>query len=82
MNASASDADLAPQPRVDHQLGLPATVEQARESFLALGASVQDMNGRVEQIAAAIQQIASSSQQVQADMTEVAAVAEQSSASS
>ena len=59
-----------------------ATVEQARESFLALGASVQDMNGRVEQIAAAIQQIASSSQQVQSDMTEVAAVAEESSASS
>jgi methyl-accepting chemotaxis protein len=59
-----------------------ATVEQARESFLALGASVQDMNTRVEQIAAAIQQIASSSHQVQSDMTEVAAVAEQSSASS
>jgi methyl-accepting chemotaxis protein len=59
-----------------------ATVEQAREAFLSLGASVQDMNGRVEQIAAAIEQIASSSQQVQADMTEVAAVAEQSSASS
>jgi len=59
-----------------------ATVEQARESFLALGDSVADMNGRVEQIAAAIQQIASSSQQVQADMAEVAAVAEQSSASS
>jgi methyl-accepting chemotaxis protein len=59
-----------------------ATVEQARESFLALGASVQDMNARVDQIAAAIQQIASSSQQVQSDMTEVAAVAEQSSASS
>jgi methyl-accepting chemotaxis protein len=58
-----------------------ATVEQAREAFLTLGASVQDMNGRVEQIAAAIEQIASSSQQVQADMTEVAAVAEQSSAS-
>src|SRR3954469_597511 len=59
-----------------------ATVEEARESFLALGASVQDMNGRVEQIAAAIEQIASSSHQVQSDMTEVAAVAEQSSASS
>jgi methyl-accepting chemotaxis protein len=59
-----------------------ATVEQAREAFLSLGASVQDMNGRVEQIAAAIQQIASSSQQVQSDMTEVAAVAEESSASS
>ena len=59
-----------------------ATVEQAREAFLTLGVSVQDMNGRVEQIAAAIEQIASSSQQVQSDMTEVAAVAEQSSASS
>jgi methyl-accepting chemotaxis protein len=59
-----------------------ATVEQARVAFLALGASVQDMNGRVEQIAAAIEQIASSSAQVENDMTEVAAVAEQSSASS
>jgi methyl-accepting chemotaxis protein len=59
-----------------------ATVEQAREAFLTLGASVQDMNGRVDQIAAAIEQIAASSSQVQGDMTEVAAVAEQSSASS
>jgi methyl-accepting chemotaxis protein len=59
-----------------------ATVEQAREAFLTLGASVQDMGTRVDEIAAAIQQIASSSQQVQADMGEVAAVAEQSSASS
>jgi methyl-accepting chemotaxis protein len=59
-----------------------ATVEQARESFLALGASVQDMNERVDRIAAAIQQIAAASQQVRSDMTEVAAVAEQSSASS
>jgi methyl-accepting chemotaxis protein len=59
-----------------------ATVEQAREAFLTLGASVQDMGTRVDEIATAIQQIASSSQQVQADMGEVAAVAEQSSASS
>jgi methyl-accepting chemotaxis protein len=59
-----------------------ATVDEAREAFLALGASVRDMNSRVDQIAAAIQQISSSSQQVQADMAEVAAVAEQSSASS
>jgi methyl-accepting chemotaxis protein len=59
-----------------------ATVEQAREAFLTLGASVQDMGTRVDEIAAAIQQVASSSQQVQSDMTEVAAVAEQSSASS
>src|SRR3712207_4012936 len=59
-----------------------ATVEEAREAFLALGESVQDMNGRVDQIAAAIQQIASASEQVRSDIGEVAAVAEQSSASS
>jgi methyl-accepting chemotaxis protein len=59
-----------------------ATVEKARESFLTLGMSVQDMNERVDRIAAAIQQIASASHQVQSDMAEVAAVAEQSSASS
>jgi methyl-accepting chemotaxis protein len=59
-----------------------ATVEQARESFLTLGMSVQDMNERVDRIAAAIQQIASASHQVRSDMAEVAAVAEQSSASS
>jgi methyl-accepting chemotaxis protein len=59
-----------------------ATVEQAREAFLTLGASVQDMGTRVDEIATAIGQIASSSQQVRSDMTEVAAVAEQSSASS
>jgi methyl-accepting chemotaxis protein len=59
-----------------------ATVEQARESFVALGMSVQDMNERVDRIAAAIQQIASASHQVQSDMAEVASVAEQSSASS
>jgi methyl-accepting chemotaxis protein len=59
-----------------------ATVERARESFLTLGASVQDMSARVEQIAAAIEQIASASEQVRSDMGEVAAVAEQSSASS
>ena len=50
--------------------------------LLTLGVSVQDMNERVDRIAAAIQQIASSSHQVRTDMTEVAAVAEQSSASS
>jgi methyl-accepting chemotaxis protein len=58
------------------------TVEEAREAFLALGRSVGDMNGRVDQIAAAIQQIASASQEMQSDIGEVAAVAEQSSASS
>jgi methyl-accepting chemotaxis protein len=59
-----------------------ATVEEAREAFRALGESVADMNGHVEQIAATIEQIASASQQVRGDIGEVAAVAEQSSASS
>jgi methyl-accepting chemotaxis protein len=58
-----------------------STVEQARESFLLIGQSVDDMNERVAQIATAIQQIADSSQQVQTDMADVASVAEQSSAS-
>ncbi|WP_354698613.1 hypothetical protein DSM112329_04299 [Paraconexibacter sp. AEG42_29] len=58
-----------------------STVEQARESFLLIGQSVDDMNERVAQIAGAIQQIADSSTQVQTDMVDVASVAEQSSAS-
>ena len=57
------------------------TVEQAREAFLAIGESVEDMHTRVEEIAAAIEQIAQNSGQMQTDMSEVAAVAEQSSAS-
>jgi methyl-accepting chemotaxis protein len=57
------------------------TVEQAREAFLAIGESVEDMHKRVEEIAAAIEQIAQNSSQMQTDMTEVAAVAEESSAS-
>jgi len=57
------------------------TVEQARESFLRIGGSVDDMNTRVTQIATAIQQIADASSRMQADMGDVASVAEQSSAS-
>ncbi|HWT94722.1 MAG TPA: methyl-accepting chemotaxis protein [Solirubrobacteraceae bacterium] len=59
-----------------------ATVEQARDAFGRIGVSVEDMTGRVDQIAAAVQQIAAGAQKVQADMVEVAAVAEESSASS
>ncbi|WP_372789439.1 methyl-accepting chemotaxis protein [Paraconexibacter sp.] len=58
-----------------------STVEQARESFLRIGGSVDDMNTRVTQIAAAIKQIADASTRLQADMGDVASVAEQSSAS-
>ncbi|MGC8486587.1 MAG: methyl-accepting chemotaxis protein, partial [Candidatus Baltobacteraceae bacterium] len=37
-----------------------STVEQAREAFLQIGQSVEDMSSRVEQIASAIRQIAAS----------------------
>ena len=59
-----------------------ATVGQAREAFLRIGGSVEDMHGRVDQIATVMQQIAASSTRVQQDMSEVAAIAEESSASS
>jgi methyl-accepting chemotaxis protein len=58
-----------------------AVVEQAREAFLNIGSSVEEVSGRVEQIASAIQQLAASSQKVQTDIAEVASVAQQSSAS-
>lgn len=57
------------------------TVEQAREAFLRIDASVADMNGRVERIASSIEQIASSGARMQESVDEVLAVAEQSSAS-
>jgi methyl-accepting chemotaxis protein len=57
-----------------------AVVEQAREAFLRIGSSVDDMSGRVERIASAIQQIAASAQTVQGDIAQVVSVAEQSSA--
>jgi methyl-accepting chemotaxis protein len=58
------------------------TVEQARESFVAIGGSIEEMTGRVTQIDEAIGRINDAAQRVQDDMSEVAAVAEQSSASS
>jgi methyl-accepting chemotaxis protein len=57
------------------------TVEQAREAFLRIDASVVDMNGRVERIASSLEQIASSGARMQESVDEVLAVAEQSSAS-
>ncbi|MGZ4243231.1 MAG: methyl-accepting chemotaxis protein, partial [Solirubrobacteraceae bacterium] len=56
-------------------------VEQTREAFVAIGASVQDMTNRVEQIAEASQRIAVSAARMQETITEIAAVAEESSAS-
>jgi methyl-accepting chemotaxis protein len=57
------------------------TVEQARESFVAIGGSIEEMTGRVGQIDEAIARISDAALRVQNDMSEVAAVAEQSSAS-
>jgi methyl-accepting chemotaxis protein len=57
------------------------TVEQARDAFVALGASVDDMTGRIEAISGAVAQIADAAVRMQDDVAEVAAVAEQSSAS-
>ena len=59
-----------------------ATVEQAREAFARIAGAVQDVGNRVEQIAGSIQEIATAGSRVQDSMTSVAAVAEQSSASS
>jgi methyl-accepting chemotaxis protein len=58
-----------------------ATVEQTREAFEQIGASIDTMTSRVAEIAAAIGQIAAEADQIQNDITEVAAVAEASSAS-
>ena len=66
-----------------------ATVEGARDSFVAIRDAVEDMSGRVEEIAAAIRQISESSQRVQDEFsrspsvaTVLRAAAEQVSASS
>jgi methyl-accepting chemotaxis protein len=58
------------------------TVDQARESFVAIGGSIEEMTDRVSQIDEAIARISGAARRVQEDMSEVAAVAEQSSASS
>jgi methyl-accepting chemotaxis protein len=57
-----------------------AVVERAREAFLEIGTSVEEMTGRVESIASSAQRVAASARSVQGEMVEVAAVAEQSSA--
>jgi methyl-accepting chemotaxis protein len=56
-------------------------VEQAREAFLRIGTSVDDIAARVEQIADGAEQIAAGTSSMQQSIGEVAAVAEQSSAS-
>jgi methyl-accepting chemotaxis protein len=57
------------------------TVEAARESFLRIGTSVEDMNARVGEIAAAVGEISERAGRMEENMAEVVSVAEQSSAS-
>jgi methyl-accepting chemotaxis protein len=57
------------------------TVERARESFVRIDSSVQDMTERVERIATSLQSFVSSGANVQERVDEVLSVAEQSSAS-
>jgi hypothetical protein len=56
------------------------TVARAREAFLRIGASVDEMSARVTGVSAAIDRIAPSSHRLETDIDDVAAVAEQSSA--
>jgi methyl-accepting chemotaxis protein len=55
-------------------------VQEAREAFLALGTSVSDMSGRVEEIATVVEEIASGAQVVHESMAAAATIAEESSA--
>jgi methyl-accepting chemotaxis protein len=57
-------------------------VDQARAAFERIGEGVRDMDARVAGIAAAVEQIAASGRRMEEDMDAVAAVAEQSSATS
>jgi methyl-accepting chemotaxis protein len=58
-----------------------AIVDEAREAFLALGASVTEMSDQVEQIAGVVEQIAERAHSVHARMGDAASVAESASAS-
>jgi len=55
-------------------------VEEARQAFLALGQSVGEMSGRVQEITAVVEEIASGAQTVHQSMTIAATIAEESSA--
>jgi methyl-accepting chemotaxis protein len=57
------------------------TVDQAREAFLQIGQSVEDMSSRVEEIASSIRDIAANGDRMRESMNSVASVAESSSAS-
>ena len=55
-------------------------VEEARSAFLALGQSVSDMSGRIEEITAVVEEIAGGAQAVRENITVAATIAEESSA--
>jgi methyl-accepting chemotaxis protein len=57
------------------------TVDQAREAFLRIDSSVEDMSERVDRIAIALQSFVTSSAEMQQSLEQALAVAEQSSAS-
>jgi methyl-accepting chemotaxis protein len=58
-----------------------ATVEQTRDAFVRIGSAVEDVTARITQIAGAAQQISAETVKMQGEIADVAAVAEQSSAS-
>ena len=57
------------------------TVDQAREAFVRIDSSVEDMSERVDRIALALQSFVTSSADMQKSLEQALAVAEQSSAS-
>jgi methyl-accepting chemotaxis protein len=59
-----------------------ATVEQAREAFLRIDASVEDVTARVQAIAAGAHLIADNAARAHSDIGDIAVVAEQTSAAS
>ena len=56
------------------------TVDRAREAFLRIGESVEDVSARAGRIATAAQQISAGVERIAGEVADVAAVAEQSSA--
>jgi methyl-accepting chemotaxis protein len=56
-------------------------VQQTREAFVTIGQAVDDMTGRIEQIAATAEEGTASAATMQQNMNEIVAVAEASSAS-
>jgi methyl-accepting chemotaxis protein len=92
--AAASIADLVSEIRTETERAVVVvehgtkqtdegaqTVAAAREAFEQIRVNVEEMTGRIEQIAASSAQIVESAQRMQESVTSVASVAEQSSAS-